>query len=106
MTITFVLILNYSLFLAMPYVLLNCDIIRLVQLYFQSGSLTDTQRKFSSEKNIKWKNDAPLVQQIRCIIKKFQKAGCINKEHNIRSYRACEEKRKDIDSALKHMIAE
>lgn len=106
MTITFVLILNYSLFLAMPYVLLNCDKIRLVQLYFQSGSLTDTQRKFSSEKNIKRKNDAPSVQQIRCIIKKFQKTGCINNEHNIRSYRACEEKRKDIDSALKHMIAE
>lgn len=37
---------------------------------------------------------------------KFQLTGCINKEHDVRSPRASEEKRKDMDTALQQMKAE
>lgn len=68
MTIIIVLIFNYFLFLAMSYVLSNADRIRLVELYFKSGSFTEAQRKFSTEKNIKRKSDAPSYRKSEALL--------------------------------------
>ena len=90
----------------MSHILSNADRIRLLELYFKSGSFTETHRKFSTVKNIKRKSDAPSVPQMRSIIMKFRLTGYINKEHEVRSPRASHEKRKNMDTALQKMKAE